>query len=245
MYGRAVFLAAAIILAPFGAQAADLVVWWEKGYYAQEDEAVREIIAAFEQDTGKQVELVSYSLDELPGKLEAALEAGKPPDFAFGILIDLSMSRWAFDDRLVDLTDAIGHFADLFDPDALTRWTLLNEKTGQKALYGLPMGQNANYVHVWKSLLEQAGFTLDDIPKPWDAFWAFWCDEAGGAPGRGPRRRLGRRFEHVGRDQRHAGSILSLPGCLRCGLRDPTRDRRPRGQAQAHRGDRRLHRGLP
>jgi multiple sugar transport system substrate-binding protein len=177
MYGRAVFLAAAIILAPFGAQAADLVVWWEKGYYAQEDEAVREIIAAFEQDTGKQVELVSYSLDELPGKLEAALEAGKPPDFAFGILIDLSMSRWAFDDRLVDLTDAVGHFADLFDPDALTRWMLLNEKTGQKALYGLPMGQNANYVHVWKSLLEQAGFTLDDIPKPWDAFWAFWCDE--------------------------------------------------------------------
>ena len=34
-----------------------------------------------------------------------------------------------------------------------------------------------NHVHVWKSLLEQAGFTLEDIPKEWDAFWAFWCDQ--------------------------------------------------------------------
>ena len=29
-----------------------------KGYYAEEDEAVREIIAAFEQESGKEVELV-------------------------------------------------------------------------------------------------------------------------------------------------------------------------------------------
>ena len=48
---RAVVLVTLLILpAPLGAQAADLVVWWEKGYYAEEDEAVRETIAAFEQD---------------------------------------------------------------------------------------------------------------------------------------------------------------------------------------------------
>ena len=29
------------------------------------------------------------------------------------------VGQWAFDGRLVDLTDAIGHFSDLFDPDAL------------------------------------------------------------------------------------------------------------------------------
>jgi multiple sugar transport system substrate-binding protein len=55
--------------------------------------------------------------------------------------------------------------------------TLLNAKTGQKSLYGLPMGQYRQYTHVWKSLLEPAGFTLDDIPKEWDAFWALWCDQ--------------------------------------------------------------------
>jgi hypothetical protein len=44
-------VAALFTIAPLGAQAADLVVWWEKGFYPQEDEAVREIITAFEQDS--------------------------------------------------------------------------------------------------------------------------------------------------------------------------------------------------
>ena len=61
MRSRAVVLAAALVMAPLGARAADLVVWWDKGYYAQEDEALREIIAAFEQDSGKQVELVLHA----------------------------------------------------------------------------------------------------------------------------------------------------------------------------------------
>ena len=71
----------------------------------------------------------------------------------------------------------IGPFASLFDPDALDCATLLNATTGPTALYALPMGFATNHVHVWKSLLEQAGFTLADIPKQWEAFWSFWCDQ--------------------------------------------------------------------
>jgi hypothetical protein len=55
---QAIVLGAALILAPLGAQGADLVVWWQTDFHSQEDEAVGEIIAAFEQETGKQVELV-------------------------------------------------------------------------------------------------------------------------------------------------------------------------------------------
>jgi ABC-type glycerol-3-phosphate transport system substrate-binding protein len=51
MREQAILLAAALTIAPLGANAADLVVWWEKGLYPQEDEAVREVIAAFEQET--------------------------------------------------------------------------------------------------------------------------------------------------------------------------------------------------
>jgi multiple sugar transport system substrate-binding protein len=172
-----VFLGAAIAMAPLGAHAADLVVWWEKGLYAQEDEAVAETIAAFEQESGKQVELTYFPITELPDRIEAALKAGPPPDFAFGTLVYLHVAQWAFDDRLVSLSDAIGHFADLFDADALARATLFNAKTGQKALYGLPIGRSSDHIFVWKSLLERAGFTLADIPKQWDPFWAFWCDQ--------------------------------------------------------------------
>ena len=60
---------------------------------------------------------------------------------------------------MVDLTDTVGHFSDLFDPNQLDRAMLLNARTGQRALYGLPMGQIRNYVHVWTSLLQRAGFS--------------------------------------------------------------------------------------
>jgi multiple sugar transport system substrate-binding protein len=170
-------LGASLILTPLGAGAADLVVWWDEGYYAEETEAVREIIAAFEQGSGKQVELVQYSQADLPYKIEAALKVGQPPDFAFGFDLNNHDARWAFEDRLVDISDAIGHFSDLFDPDALASVTWRNARTGQKALYGLPMGRTTNHLHVWRSLLETADYKLADIPREWEAFWSFWCDE--------------------------------------------------------------------
>jgi multiple sugar transport system substrate-binding protein len=39
------------------------------------------------------------------------------------------------------------------------------------------VGRASNHVHVWKSLLEQAGVSLADVPSEWEAFWAFWCDQ--------------------------------------------------------------------
>jgi multiple sugar transport system substrate-binding protein len=172
-----VLLAVTLVMGPLGAKAADLVVWWEKGIYAQEDEAVAETIGAFEQDTGKRVELVQPTEMELPDKMTAAFEAGTPPDFVFGVLLQDYVGPWADDDRLVDLSDTIGHFSDLFDPDSLAWVTWRDPKTGHAAIYGLPIGREINHVHVWQSLLKQAGFSLAAIPREWEAFWSFWCDQ--------------------------------------------------------------------
>ena len=84
MRARAVVLAVAIFLAPLGARAADLVVWWEKGHYAEPDEAVQEIIAAFEQRSGKQVELVFYPIMKFRASSWRPSRLGQLPDFAFG-----------------------------------------------------------------------------------------------------------------------------------------------------------------
>jgi multiple sugar transport system substrate-binding protein len=81
MYAGAVLVILALILAPLGAKAADLVVWWDKGYYPEEDAAVAELVAAFEQKTGKRVELVSHLSWEMLDKVQAAIDAGRPPDF--------------------------------------------------------------------------------------------------------------------------------------------------------------------
>jgi multiple sugar transport system substrate-binding protein len=65
---------------------------------------------------------------------------------------------------------------DLFAPYSLKRVTLVDGTTGQRGLYALPIGLSTFHIHVWKSLLERAGLRLEDIPREWEAFWAFWCD---------------------------------------------------------------------
>jgi hypothetical protein len=52
MGSRTAVLATMLAMAPSGANAADLVVWWEEGQAAEGDEAVREIVAAFEEGSG-------------------------------------------------------------------------------------------------------------------------------------------------------------------------------------------------
>jgi multiple sugar transport system substrate-binding protein len=177
MQVRAVLLTAVLMLAPLAARAADLVVWWEEGFNPEEDGAIEEIVAAFEQRTGKQVELVFHPLEDLSTRVSAALAAGSPPDFVYGTDIDYHYGRWAQEGRLADLADALGPLASLFSPDALERATLLDATTGRRSLHALPMGQTTHHVHVWKSLLARAGLTLDDIPREWEAFWSFWCEK--------------------------------------------------------------------
>src|SRR4051794_36247515 len=99
MRANAVVLAMTLLLTPLGAGAADLVVWWEQGFNPEEDAAAREIVAAFEQASGKRVEFVLHEQPKLPGAIGAALDGGRPPDFAFGIAISGFISQWAFNDR--------------------------------------------------------------------------------------------------------------------------------------------------
>ena len=121
---RAVLLAAALVLAPPGARAADLVVWWEEGYHPEEDQAVREIAAAFQAKAGKRIELTFYSPEDMPAKTLAGLEAGNPPDFLFGTTSGAYYGKWAYEGRLVDLTDTLGPLASQFDQEMLDQISL-------------------------------------------------------------------------------------------------------------------------
>jgi ABC-type glycerol-3-phosphate transport system substrate-binding protein len=136
MRRNAVVLAAILLLIPLGARAADLVVWWDKPLYAQEEQALHETVAAFERKAGKQVQLVFHPANELPGKLVAALASGQPPDFAFGDQLENYVAQWAFEHQLVDLTDTVAHFSDMFDPYALAWVTWRDAKNGQKSCMG-------------------------------------------------------------------------------------------------------------
>jgi multiple sugar transport system substrate-binding protein len=40
------------------------------------------------------------------------------------------------------------------------------------------VAQQVEHIHVWKSMIEQAGLNLNDVPKTWNEWWDWWCATA-------------------------------------------------------------------
>ena len=135
------------------------------------------------------VDLTFVSMPDLATKTLAALEAGRPPDVDF--LISEQMRRWAFDGALLNLDAVIEPIAADLDPMVRELATMENGRAGRRGYYRMPIGLATVHIHVWQSLMDQAGIPMSAIPGEWGAFWDFWCDEVQPAVRRLPRAREG------------------------------------------------------
>ena len=144
---RAVLAATFLTAVSTQAFAQDLVIWWNKSYYPEEDQKFEEIVAEFEKEKGIKVDLSFFANEDVPVKTLAALTAGNPPDLAFGFLFDLQhTSRWAYEGQLEDVSDVIEPMKDRFQEVALESVHLLNGQTGDRQKYGVgqPMSSSAS-----------------------------------------------------------------------------------------------------
>jgi multiple sugar transport system substrate-binding protein len=164
------FALAAAFAAPAAAQET-LVVYWTKGFYPQEDKALDDMIAKFQQKTGVKVELSRYSPQESVPKAVAALDSGTPPDVAYGDVFDFQVAgKWAFEGQLEDLSDILAPMKGNFMPNTLETTYLLNNKTGKRAYYAFPTKRQTMHIQYWKDMLAEAGYKESDIPKTWKAY---------------------------------------------------------------------------
>ena len=164
--------------APAFAQDKKITVWWVKGFYKSEDDALLEAIKKFEAKTGIKVELSQYAVQDMIPKTVAALDSGTPPDVAYGDSFDVQAAgKWAFEGKLEDLTDILTPMKSAFAPNTLETAALYNDVTKKKAYYGFPLKQQTMHVNIWKDMLEKAGFKASDIPTQWNDYWSFWCDK--------------------------------------------------------------------
>ncbi len=155
-----------------------LAVWWEKGFYGAEDEALLVAIGKYEASTGVKVDLSQYGAQEMAAKLDAALASGSPPDVAYADALDMQFAgKWAFDGKLEDISDLIGPMKGRFAPNTVETVLLLNDKTGKRAYYAFPIKQQTLGIQYWKDMLGIAGFKESDIPGAWKEYWSFWCDK--------------------------------------------------------------------
>ena len=78
-----------------------LTVWWVKGFYKSEDDALFEAVKKFEQKTGVKVDLSQYAVQDMIPKTVAALDSGTPPDVAYADVYDFQVAgKWAYDGKL-------------------------------------------------------------------------------------------------------------------------------------------------
>ena len=193
-----------------------LTVWWVKGFYKAEDDALLEMIKKFEAKSGVKVDLSQYPVQDMIPKTVAALDAGTPPDVAYADSYDVQAGgKWAFEGKLEDLSDILVPMKNAFAPNTLETAYLLNGQTKKKGYYGFPLKQQTMEVQIWKDMVEQAGFKESDIPKTWKAYWDFWCDKVQPAL----RKATGQRIYGVGQPMgvdfdRLDPVFLHLDGCL-------------------------------
>jgi multiple sugar transport system substrate-binding protein len=155
-----------------------LTVWWVKGFYKSEDDALYAAIAKYEKKTGIKVDLSQYAVQDMIPKTVAALDAGTPPDVAYADVYDFQvLGKWAFDGKLEDISDVITPIKDRFAPNTIETTYLYNDKAKKKAYYGFPLKQQTMHIEYWTDMLEKAGFKESDIPTGWKDYWSFWCDK--------------------------------------------------------------------
>lgn len=155
-----------------------LTVWWVKGFYKSEDEALFAAIKKFEAKTGVKVDLSQYAVQDMIPKTVAALDSGSPPDIAYSDTYDVQVAgKWAYDGKLEDISDVIEPMKDRFMPVTIETAYLYNDKAKKKAFYGFVLKQQTLHIQYWKDMLATAGFKENDIPGTWKEYWSFWCDK--------------------------------------------------------------------
>ncbi|HWL69799.1 MAG TPA: ABC transporter substrate-binding protein [Geminicoccus sp.] len=171
--------AAMFVATSVPASAETLTVWWVKGFYRAEDEALFKAIEAFEQKTGVDIELSQYAIQDMIPKTVAALDSGTPPDIAYADSYDFQVgAKWAFENRLEDLTSVLEPMKDDFDENTLSTTYLYNDTTKERAYYSFPLKRQTMHIEYWIDMLQEAGFQESDVPEEWSEFWNFWCSDA-------------------------------------------------------------------
>ncbi|NEP26849.1 ABC transporter substrate-binding protein [Moorena sp. SIO3I6] len=152
-----------------------LRIWWSQGYYPEETDALKEIIARWTQKSGIKVELSLLSEKDTLKELNNAIAAGNPPDIFYSIEADTQIiPRLAWNNQLADVSEVVEPLEKLYTGSVLQSVTYLNNVAKKRSYYAVPIMQYSVYIHCWQDLLAAIGKTPDAIPKDWQGFWQFW-----------------------------------------------------------------------
>jgi multiple sugar transport system substrate-binding protein len=166
---------AGAVARPYIANAAaeTATMWQPQGFVPEEDAAFRAAVADYEKASGNKIDYSIIPFAPLRQKAVSAIASGVVPDvIAVADLAFAPLNAW--DDKLIDLSDIVETQKSQFSATALRSCSHYNNVTKKRGYYLAPQAMGAAPFHIWRSLVEKAGYKTADIPNTWDAFLDFF-----------------------------------------------------------------------
>jgi multiple sugar transport system substrate-binding protein len=168
------------------AAATTATVWWTQGFAEEEDVAFRKIVADYEKASGNTIDysIIPYA----PGrqKIVSAVTSGDVPDLFQNNPAPI-IALFAWDGKLVDVSDVVETQKKEYTKTALQTAYCYNNVEKKRSFYGVPYSIDVFTNHIWRPLVDKAGYKMTEIPKTWDAFYDFFKGVQNKLRGQGER----------------------------------------------------------
>ena len=172
------------------AETTTATVWWAQGFVPEEDEAIKKIIAEYEKASGNTLDASIMPFAPQRQKIVSAVTSGVVPD-VFPANPSEIIALYAWEDKLVDVSDVVETQKEEYTETALLNTYCYNNVEKKRSFYGVPDTTAVLPNHVWRPLVEKAGYKIEDIPKTWDAFYDFFKEVQKRLRGQGVRNVFG------------------------------------------------------
>src|SRR5437762_125934 len=189
-------LAAATLVRPYIANAAatTATVWWTQGFAQEEDISFKKIVADYEKASGNTIDHSITPYAPMRQKIVSAVTGGVVPDIFQNTPAEI-IALHSWDNKLVDVSDVVETQREEFTETELLTVRCYNNVEKKRSFYGVPYTVGASMNHVWRPLVEKAGYKMEDLPKTWDAFYDFFKEVQKKLRGQGIRNVYGLGFQ--------------------------------------------------
>ena len=155
------------------AAATTATMWFAQGFVQDEDVSLRKAVADYEKASGNKIELSIIPFAPERQKIVSAITSGVVPDILDSNPLEI-LQIYGWQDKWVDVSDVVETQKAQFSENALQSIRAYNAVTKKHGVYGVPLRAAVAPCHIWRPLVEKAGFKVEDIPKTWDAHFDFF-----------------------------------------------------------------------
>jgi multiple sugar transport system substrate-binding protein len=173
--GSLALATAGSLVRPFIANAAakTATVWWVQGFAEEEDVAFKKLVVDYEKASGNTIEYTLIPFAPHRQKIVSAVTSGVVPDLFPNNPVE-TLALYAWDNKLVDVSDVVETQKSQYTETALLTALCYNSVEKRRSYYAVPFTCAVRPNHVWRPLIEKAGYNIEDAPKTWDAYYDFF-----------------------------------------------------------------------